>query len=98
MKTFLWNNYTRVFFPMANRELHNNGTARLSISLRVTSAMPELPMLAKGPNIHEHFPMGLALLAFNVELRSRAVAFKCRIRRFAYFFSQTILRALAALW
>ena len=48
---------------MANRELHNNGTARLSISLRVTSAMPELPMLAKGPNIHEHFPMGLALLA-----------------------------------
>ena len=48
---------------MANRELRNNGTDRLVISRRVASAMPELPMLAKGPNIHEHFPMGLALLA-----------------------------------
>jgi hypothetical protein len=48
---------------MANRELHNNGTVRQRMSPRVTSAMPELPTFPKGPNFHEHFPMGLALLA-----------------------------------
>ena len=53
METFYWNNFTRVLFPMANIELRNNGTVRLRIIARVSSAMSQLPPNNKGPNFRE---------------------------------------------